>query len=431
MATIYVGQKPAPSDLRLEPGKNLYLGSSAASSVFGKLTTLEQDLLTIAGSAYATDLAFKREALTNAIRTLDLTIEVTNFGALKPHVRQIERCLHFLSNDNWNLTLSAKSGTPEPTQDWPKAKGAVLLFSGGLDSFAGSALLSEDDRNLILVSHITHNQVTARSQIELYGRLRGLGRKFIEHLPVRVYGRTHKDAPFPLDNEREDSQRTRSYLFLTLGALVARRKGIHNLLTMAENGQFAIHLPLNPARIGPFSTHTAHPEFLKMAETLFRDVLGMPNLVIQNPFVYHTKGEVVQTLPLGLRDAIPTAVSCWRSSRLATQHHCGECVPCICRRIAVESNGLKFKEYERDLFQEKSLDLDHVDNGKRNLADLGEFIGHFSGRLSKNDAELSEAYPELFNSHFDRKKVIDMYSRFAKEASVVLGRYKNTSWVLQ
>ena len=65
---------------------------------------------------------------------------------------------------------------------------------------------------------------------------------------------------------------------------------------------------------------------------------------------------------------------------------------------------LMFKEYERDLFAEDTKSRDHSDPGKRNLVDLAEFIGHFSGRLSKSEGELMETYPELFNKHFDRDR---------------------------
>jgi len=431
MTAIYAGKKVTTCDLWLVPGDNLYMGVKAVKDALGGLTTLEEDLLGIASSVYATDLGVKRGAVTSAVRTLNLSVEVTNVAVLKPHVRHIEHCLYFLSNDNWSVTLVPKGGKPEAKQAWPIRDGAVLLFSGGLDSFAASALLQAKFPHLVLVSHVTHNRVTEVSQKELFAKLVARGGTPPKHVPLLVYARTSKTAPFPKDQEREDSQRTRSFLFLTLAVLVARRDGIRNVVTIAENGQFAIHLPLSSARVGPFSTHTAHPEFLHMAEALFRNILDLPELVIQNPFVYATKGEVVGELPRDLHSAIPIAVSCWRSSRLATQHHCGECIPCISRRIAVESNKLKFKEYERDLFTEDSRSLDYSDPGKRNLVDLAEFIGHFSGRLSRSEAELLEEYPELFNKHFDRDQVVKMYRRFATEATDVLSRYPKAEWVLR
>lgn len=431
VTVVYSGKKKTSCDLRIVPGDNLYVGPKAVKAALGGLTTLEEDLLTLAGSVYATDLGVKRGTVTSAVRTLELSVEVTNIAALKPHVRHIEHCLYFLSNDNWRIKLVPKDGTPEATQTWPARDGAVLLFSGGLDSFVASTVLQSASPHLVLVSHVTHNKVTEDSQKDLFGKLAARAGTRPKHIPIRVYARTSKTAPFPKDQEREDSQRTRSFLFLTLAVLVARREGLRNVVTIAENGQFAIHLPLSSARVGPFSTHTAHPEFLYMAEILFQSLLDLPTLTIQNPFVYTTKGEVVGQLPTDLQSSIPIAVSCWRSSRLATQHHCGECIPCISRRIAVESNNLMFQEYERDLFAEDSRDLDHSDVGKRNLVDLAEFIGHFSGRLSRNEGELLETYPELFNKHFDRAQVIKMYRRFAAEASKVLTTYPNAKWVLQ
>jgi 7-cyano-7-deazaguanine synthase in queuosine biosynthesis len=431
MTAIYSGKKKAACDLRLVPGDNLYVGPNAAKVAFGGLTTLEEDLLTLAGSIFATDLAVKRGTVTSAVRSFQLTVEVTNIAALRPHIQHIEHCLYFLSNDNWSIKLVPKSGKPEATQSWPTRDGAVLLFSGGLDSFVASTVLQAQWPQLVLVSHVTHNRVTENSQKNLFDTIAARGGTSLKHIPLRVFARSSNATPFPRDQEREDSQRTRSFLFLTLAVLAARREGIRNVVTIAENGQFAIHLPLSSARVGPFSTHTAHPEFLHMAEVLFQRILDLPTLTIQNPFVYATKGEVVKQLPTDLHSAIPATVSCWRSSRVATQHHCGECVPCISRRIAVESNQLVFKEYERDLFSEDTKILDHSDVGKRNLVELAEFIGHFSGRLSKSDGELLESYPELFNKHFDRDSVVKMYRRFATEASQVLARYPKAKWVLQ
>jgi hypothetical protein len=215
-----------------------------------------------------------------------------------------------------------------------------------------------------------------------------------------------------------------------MAALVARREGMSELITIAENGQFAIHLPLSTARVGPFSTHTAHPEFLSTVQELLRSIFGDPALTITNPFLYLTKGEVVARLTKPFHESIPIAVSCWRASRLKTRHHCGICVPCIARRIALESQGHRFDEYERDIFGKDSKNLPHDDLGKRNLVELAEFVGHFSGALSKSDAELLENYPELFNEHLDRARAIAMYKRFAKESVSVMRKYKNAQWLL-
>src|SRR5213082_2450013 len=61
--------------------------------------------------------------------------------------------------------------------------------------------------------------------------------------------------------DAESSQRTRSFLFLTVAALCARRVGHQNIVVIAENGQMAVHLPVTEGRIGPFSTRTAQLKY--------------------------------------------------------------------------------------------------------------------------------------------------------------------------
>ena len=82
---------------------------------------------------------------------------------------------------------------------------------------------------------------------------------------------------------------------MVLGALVARRLGHRKVLMIAENGQLAIHLPLNNARVGAFSTHTAHPDVLALMQRILRTALSV-NFELLNPYVYRTKGEVVDGL---------------------------------------------------------------------------------------------------------------------------------------
>ncbi len=82
---------------------------------------------------------------------------------------------------------------------------------------------------------ITANRVTRQSQIDLYDYIK-------EHLgepqwtAIRTGGRKVVDADFPSDQDREETQRTRSFMFLAIAALAARRSGHHELVVIAENG---------------------------------------------------------------------------------------------------------------------------------------------------------------------------------------------------
>jgi hypothetical protein len=169
-----------------------------------------------------------------------------------------------------------------------------------------------------LVSHYTANRVIRQSQIDLHDHLTSAFSPAPKWVSVRVTGRSSGALPFPADQERESSQRTRSFLFLSIAATVARRTGFYDLLLVGENGQMAINLPLTPARIGAFSTHTAHPEVLSGAVQYLSELLKVP-FTVTNPFLYSTKSEVVARLAKSRdhKTAIPRSVSCWRASRQA------------------------------------------------------------------------------------------------------------------
>jgi 7-cyano-7-deazaguanine synthase in queuosine biosynthesis len=423
-----VASSAAPAELCV--GKNVSVGSKTLESRYRALTSLETDFLNVAAVIYAADLAVKRDPREDFIRTIELDLPVVNLSVFNSGRAKLEQILRVLSCDNWTLRFKGASGTPESNRNWPNVGGTTLLFSGGLDSFAEACDLVGKDEDLTLVSHATHNQPVAGSQANLVARLEKHFKKSLSHIPVMVFCRRQRDFPFP--QEREDTQRTRSFLFVALAAIAARMNGSRRILVMAENGQFAIHLPLTAARAGAFSTHTAHPEFLALMQRALRELLSCPDLSISNPFEYLTKAEVVQLVPTKLRPAIEDSISCWMTARLTTHTHCGECIPCLSRRLALEAHKLSFKEYKRDMFREDVVHLPPDDNGKRNLTDLLEFIARFHGPDAvKNEQDLSFEFPELINPFVNPSQAIRMYRRFAKSATDVLRNYPKVGGLLK
>jgi 7-cyano-7-deazaguanine synthase in queuosine biosynthesis len=420
----------APSKLTI--GKNVSVGTRPLQNRFGALTSLETDFLSVASVIYAADLAVKRNEREDFVRTIELKLPVVNLAAFNAVKAELEQILRVLSCDNWTLRFQAAVGTPEPNRKWPKTKGTTLLFSGGLDSFAGACDLLKHGEETFLVSHITHNRPIADSQKKLVSAIEHHYRVSTSHMPLMVSCRTNRNFPFPQDSLREETQRTRSFLFVALAAVAARLNGSRRILVMAENGQFAIHLPLTAARVGAFSTHTAHPEFLRSMETVLRGLLSCPDLTLRNPFEHKTKSEVVELIPTKLRPVIEKSISCWMTARLTQYSHCGECIPCISRRLALEAHNIKFKEYKRDMFRADIGSLPPDDAGKRNLTDMLEFIARFHGpHAMKNEQDLTVEFPELFNPFVDRQKTIAMYRRFAKSATQVLTGYTAISGLLK
>jgi 7-cyano-7-deazaguanine synthase in queuosine biosynthesis len=410
----------------LQPGANLQTGESKFRGVFGGLTTLEADLLLIASTIFAVDRCVARREREDLVRGIELSIPVINIGRLQPALPLLEELLRTLSNDAWRLTFRQHRGKPENTLNVQPTSGCTLLFSGGLDSLAAAIELGPHVSAIQLVSHTTRNQRTSAVQDDLVTLLKTIGIN-PPHRKFQVSAISKAPAAH-LSFDAESSQRTRSFLYLTLGALCARRAGHSKIIYIAENGQMAIHLPLTQARIGAFSTHTAHPEVLAKAERFFSGVLNL-EVHILNPYVHKTKAEVTRIVREQLAAAIPITLSCWRTSRLTGDAtHCGICIPCIIRRIAIESSGADSTKYERNLFTEQFASLTEADDSRRNLADLGEFVLRVE-RYS--EIEMMQEWPELYSSKIMRTDVIQMYKRAAAETRRVLSSYPSVTPVLQ
>ena len=103
--------------------------------------------------------------------------------------------------------------------------------------------------------------------------------------------------------------------------------------------------------------------------------------------------------------------------------HCGYCVPCISRRIAIEYNGLSFKEYEIDIFKADISKLGETDDRRRNLTDYLEFVTNFQDVSEINKQNLLDNFPELYNPSFNQTNAIDLYNRVSKQSFLVFKNY--------
>jgi 7-cyano-7-deazaguanine synthase in queuosine biosynthesis len=419
---FYKGKTPSvPAGTLLKLGEHVLTGEKDFSDNFGPTTTLEVDLLTLSAAILAADRGCLRGEREDFSRSFELHVPVVNVGRLLPLATKVEEILRTLSNDNWTLNLKQENGMCEPAQPQKLGAGKVLLFSGGLDSLAAALEFSSENPPLALISHLTRNSQMAKAQILLRDVVEAKGAN-IEHHAFFVSSRNVG----AFVHDAESSQRTRSFVFLTLAALSARRLNRREVVMIAENGQMAIHLPLNSARIGAFSTHTAHPEVLAGMQQFLRAALEI-DISISNPYVFKTKREVIAPVIAKAPEAIAVSNSCWRSARLPSNaSHCGECIPCFIRRIAVESYQPDPTAYARDVFKQNFGSLPPEDEGRRNLADLAEFTIKFE---TMSDAELLDEWPELFG--IDSARAIEMYRRAAADTRKVLTRYKGGKQALQ
>jgi hypothetical protein len=143
-----------------------------------------------------------------------------------------------------------------------------------------------------------------------------------------------------LPEKEEDTHRPRSLLFLALAVAVANAAGIEQVY-LPENGLIAINAPLQKSRIGTLSTRTAHPRYLtELAD--FLQAMGVYRGRIENPFLFRSKTDVLRGARKSLASPLLRSVSCARPTRYKhlKVRHCGYCVPCIYRRVAMVEAGL-------------------------------------------------------------------------------------------
>ena len=106
-----------------------------------------------------------------------------------------------------------------------------------------------------------------------------------------------------------------------------------------ENGLISLNVPLDPLRVGAWSTRTTHPFYLaRWGEILHR--LGI-TATLANPYRFRTKGEMLARCvnTAFLRRHVGETISCSSVSKARWQGlppgHCGFCVPCLIRRAAI------------------------------------------------------------------------------------------------
>jgi hypothetical protein len=307
------------------------------------------DLLDVAAYVYAADQALSRGSLQDAgfgarwRRDLAFAVPVRapDFWD-RPEVRDaLVGALSFLSEDRYAFSFEpARDRRPAQSYLGPGAGGGdwdgieeVILFSGGLDSLGGAvteALLER--KKVVLVNHRSTGKLAPRHRqlVDLLGQMAQGACPL--HLPVRA----NKDRALTKDH----NQRTRSFLYASLGAAVAAALG-RRRLRMYENGVVALNLPPAGQVVGARASRTAHPQTVNALGKLFTLLAGRP-FAVENPFLWRTKAEVLELIAQAdCGDLIAHTTSCGGTLGSSLQHpHCGVCSQCLDRRFAVLAAGL-------------------------------------------------------------------------------------------
>src|SRR4051812_4408091 len=388
------------------------------------------DLLEVATYVYAADSAVPRGGPTDVQfgaqwrRKLRFIIpgRCPDFWSSGPVSSALVETLGFVSEDDYQFEFTSRISRPA-VQSYLEFSGEnlegfapdeVVLFSGGLDSFAGALEeLVARGKSVALVSHRSASKI-ASAQQRLVEQVRcrvGLNRAL--HIPVWT----------ELDRElsQEPTHRTRSFLFAALGTVTARLFGLDRI-RFYENGVVSLNLPPVAQVIGARATRTTHPQALAGFRRVLSELLKHPVDVV-NPFVWLTKAEVVERIAAhGFSDLIRDTRSCTRVHDMTRLHpHCGQCSQCLDRRFAILEAGQAHEDpdeaYKVDLFTgerpagpDREMALAYVRSASdvNRMADVAFFsrFGEASRAVGFSDEPAGVVAERIFDLHRRRAAAV-------------------------
>lgn len=300
------------------------------------------DLMILAATVTAADTRISRDtdSQDSWTREIELYVPVSDTAVWWAARERIERILAFLTGDRWRVffrerhqeyrdLIAGQAGLVTAPHS------CICLFSGGLDSFVGAIDLMAAGESPLLVSHYwdlstTSQEACAAHIADAYGD------KQSRHVRARI-GFDKNDFSRPMGSE--PTTRGRSFLFFAMAALAASGFEDGRKIYVPENGLISLNVPLDPLRVGAWSTRTTHPFYLaRWAELL--ELIGI-RAPLENPYRFATKGEMLANCrnPTALQSHIGATVSCSSISKARwkrmSPRHCGFCVPCLIRRSAM------------------------------------------------------------------------------------------------
>lgn len=316
------------------------------------------DLFYISLFVFYADRTINREMFPDAwTRKIKLYIPVLAIEKWNSQKCLLKELLSFLSGDIWDVefrprTLNCIENSFIKKQKKKKenkiSSKTFCMLSGGLDSFIGAIDLLEKVNNITFINHYGGGP-SGSKYIKSVEKV--LADKYLDNNIFNVF-KFHASVI----NGKEDSTRTRSFMFFAHAIVLASTIENTVELYIPENGLISLNIPLTNSRLGSSSTRTTHPYYLKLLQILL-DKLNI-HVKLKNPYQFYTKGEMISkcsnyTL---LKDNINKTMSCSHPDQGRYNHesgpkHCGICLPCVIRRAAIlRADLIDFSEYRDEIF---------------------------------------------------------------------------------
>lgn len=340
---------------------------------FDKLRSIAQDTSSIAFdflvfslSVYNADRAISRAQYSEEgwCRRMRLTVPVLHLSEMNISKEKLTSALNFLTGDDWELNF-VQAEPYQIDQELPivdrSIYGRVSLFSGGLDSLIGfvdGCALLETGKKILLVSHKElgkewSDQVRILDDCKTHQLFTGKYEQLLVNAGINNQGWISQRAVC------EGTFRARSILFMGAGIYCAHAINPQMPLIIPENGTISLNIPLDQGRRSACSTRTTHPVFLKRLQEAL-NLMGIQNQLV-NPYQLKSKADMMEDCcndpakKVALKVLYKDSCSCakrshkksWKRRRDRNGNsilHCGFCLPCIYRRVALEAVGWGMKE---------------------------------------------------------------------------------------
>ena len=356
------------------------------------------DFVRIASYIYVADQSLSRGGPTDIYgkhwrRDLSFAIPVqdANFWNQDHVKRLLVEVLSFLTEDNYHFEFTQLSiSTIQLVFDFEHKEGlysypdSVILFSGGADSTCATIDLISKGKKPILVSHTPaplHNAIQNRLVTLLREQYKNWA---FPHVSIAV-NRRGSEA-------KESSQRSRSFLYLTLSTVIANRLGLKDVF-LADNGIVTLNLPKTPQVMGALASRSTHPRFIEKFQHLL-DAVFPGTVTITNPLLYFTRAETLNILKENHSETLlQETVSCSHTrGRPKISQHCGTCSQCVDRRFGSLAADLQnydlAEKYGKDIF------TDELKEGEERTQ--AESYVRFALNIDRlSDDGLFEKYPQL------------------------------------
>jgi 7-cyano-7-deazaguanine synthase in queuosine biosynthesis len=368
-------------------------------AILQNISPLSSDLIRIASYIYTADQSISRGGVCDIYgkhwqRNMTFIIPVQNreFWQQKNVISQLSDTLNFLTGDIFNFEfVDVDPSDIQLMIDFTnKAKlfnnpDSVILFSGGSDSLCTVVgAVGSDHRKPLLVSHspAPKHSSTQKKLVD------ALTFRFKDWAFPRVGVSVHRSGSEP----KESTQRSRSFLYASLGAIVAAQLSIHDVF-FADNGIVSVNLSKSPQLVGTLSSRSTHPKYIYKFQELC-NLIFPGKLNISNPLLFKTRAESLEILrEYGCENMFQETISCANSrGRPNITPHCGTCSQCVDRRFG--SIAAQFEEHDLTERYEKDIFSDPLKEG--NERTYAEQYVRFTHELSSlSDDGLFEKFPQL------------------------------------